>query len=61
MQSIIKLFLIRSPSNVNFKIQGSRVQTRLRLMDFSGSKIPEHKSSGRVFKLVVPSLRFQAR
>ena len=28
---------------------------------FSGSKNPEHKSSGRDFKLGVPSLRFQAR
>ena len=28
---------------------------------FSGLKNPEHKSSGRGFKLGVPSLRFQAR
>ena len=28
---------------------------------FSGRKTPEHKSSGRDFKLGVPSLRFQAR
>ena len=28
---------------------------------FSGSKNPEHKSSGRDFKLGVPDLRFQAR
>ena len=28
---------------------------------FSGGKNPEHKSSGRDFKLGVPSLRFQAR
>ena len=28
---------------------------------FSGCKNPEHKSSGRDFKLGVPSLRFQAR
>ena len=28
---------------------------------FSGRKNPEHKSSGRDFKLGVPSLRFQAR
>ena len=28
---------------------------------FSGCKNPEHKSSGRDFKLWVPSLRFQAR
>ena len=27
----------------------------------SGRKNPEHKSSGRDFKLEVPSLRFQAR
>ena len=31
------------------------------VMDFSGHKNPEHKSSGRDFKLGVPSLRFQAR
>ena len=30
-------------------------------MDFLGRKNPEHKSSGRDFKLGVPSLRFQAR
>ena len=29
-----------------YDIQGSRVQTRLRLMTFSGRKNPEHKSSG---------------
>jgi hypothetical protein len=28
-------------------------------MDFSGRKNPEHKSSGRDFKLGLPSLRFQ--
>ena len=28
---------------------------------FSGRKNPEHKSSGKKFKLGVPSLRFQAR
>ena len=28
---------------------------------FSGRKNPEHMSSGRDFKLGVPSLRFQAR
>ena len=28
---------------------------------FSGRKNPEHKSSGRDFKLGIPSLRFQAR
>ena len=28
---------------------------------FSGRKNPEHKFSGRVFKLGIPSLRFQAR
>ena len=28
---------------------------------FSGRKNPEHKSSGRDFKLGVPNLRFQAR
>ena len=28
---------------------------------YSGRKISEHKSSGRDFKLGVPSLRFQAR
>ena len=28
---------------------------------FSGRKNPEHKSSGKDFKLGVPSLRFQAR
>ena len=42
------------------EIEGSRVQIWLRLMDFSGRKNPEHKSSGRDFKLGVPSLRFQA-
>ena len=33
------------------EIQGSRVQTRLRSIDFSRRKNPEHKSSGRDFKL----------
>ena len=28
---------------------------------FSGHKNPEHKSSGRDFKLDIPSLRFDAR
>ena len=28
---------------------------------FSGRKNPEHKSSGKNFKLEIPSLRFQAR
>ena len=36
-------------------------QIRLRSMDFSERKNPEHKSSGRDFKLGLPSLRFQAR
>ena len=44
-----------------FEIQVSRAQTLLKSMDFSGRKNPEHKSSGRDFKLGVPSLRFQAR
>ena len=43
------------------EIQGSRLETRLRSMDFSGRENPEHKSSGRDIKLGVPSLRFQAR
>ena len=36
------------------EIQGSRVQIRLGSMDFSGRKNPEHKSSGRDFKLGGP-------
>ena len=35
--------------------------SRARSMDFSGRKHPEHKSTGRDFKLGVPSLRFQAQ
>ena len=43
------------------KIQGMVVQTRPRSMDFSERINPEYKSSGKDFKLRVPSLRFQAR
>ena len=43
------------------EIHGTRVQTRLRSMIFSGRKNPQHKSSGKGFRLGVPSLIFQAR
>ena len=39
---------------VRLEFQGSRVQTLLRSMDFSGRKNPELKSSGRDVKLEGP-------
>ena len=38
-------------SRGNVLASKSKVQIRLRSMDFSGRKNPEHKSSGRDFKL----------
>ena len=49
-----------SRKHARLEIQGSRVQIRLRSMNFSGRKNPEPKSSGRDFKLGVLSLRFLA-
>ena len=50
-----------SGQSVRLTIQGSRFKTRLRSINFSGRKNPEHKTSGRDFKPWVPSLICQAR
>ena len=59
-QSCILTHSVVSSERARFEIQDSRDQTRLRSMDFSERKNPVYKSSGRGFKLGVPSLRFQA-
>ena len=46
-------------SGARFEIQGSRFQTCRGRWIFSGRKNPEHKSSGRDFKLGIPSLNFR--